>query len=287
MHRSAGFRVAAFVVLLLSALSFFTVATANDDPLTIGILPYLSTRSLFEQHDALRQFLQRRLKREVRFYTAKNFKEFYKSTARGDFDLVITAPHFARLAQIDYGYEPLAGYTGGVSVLLVVAKDSPIKGPQDLRGRVLAVPDRLAVVVMAGLLRLKELGLLPGRDYTVVTARSFNTAVMRVALNEADAALSAPPPLAQLPEDIRNRIRVLEPLGEVAPGLAVEANPRISKVEQEQLRRLWVEFGTKTEEGKAFLVKTGFQAIVPYNGTSLRHMDRFLPDTREYLSVTP
>lgn len=255
-------------------------AFAQDKPLEIGIHPYLSARALFTQHDPLRQFLAKRLKREVRFYTTATFKQFIDNALRGEYDLLITAAHIARLAQLEKGYEPIIGYTGGVDVLLVVAKDSPLTDVKALRNRKVAIPDRLALVAMTGIGKMKDLGLRPQKDFQLTEMNSFNTAMISVTLNQSDAAITSPPPLAQLPKEIRDQLRVLSNLGEVDPGLVVMINPKLPQPLRETIRKLCLEFAANTVEGKTFLQNSDFQKIVPLDQSGLRHMDRYMHETK-------
>lgn len=276
----------AFMFTLLGVFlagPFSHEAYAKDEPLEIGIHPYLSARALFTQHDPLRQFLEKRLKREVHFYTAATFKQFINNALHGEYDLIITAAHIARLAQIEKRYEPIMGYSGEVDVLLVVATDSPLTDAKALRNHHIAIPDRLALVAMTGIGKLKDLGLRPQKDYQLTEMNSFNTAMISVTLNQADAAITAPPPLAQLPKEVRDQLRVLSILGEIAPGLAVMVNPKLPPPLRETIKKACLEFSANTVEGRTFLQNSGFQKIIPLNPSSLRHMDRYMRETKDLI----
>jgi phosphonate transport system substrate-binding protein len=82
---------------LLAGLLPFSVQAAAV--FTLGIIPAHSPRVLTERYEPLRAYLESRLKQPVRIESAADFARFQARTVRGEFDLTVTAPHFARLAQ--------------------------------------------------------------------------------------------------------------------------------------------------------------------------------------------
>ena len=99
--------------LLISALcvpfaSF--AAEQNEGALEIGILPNISARMLLTQYEPMRRYLERVLGRKVQISTAQNWETFHKRTLEKEYDVVITAVHLGRVAEIDAGYRPLLIY---------------------------------------------------------------------------------------------------------------------------------------------------------------------------------
>ena len=139
---------AAAFVSSLSMAAFSRHATAAETttkPLEIGIIPNISTHALFAAYQPLRLYLEQQLGRPVILLTAPDFKTFYERTGKGDYDLAITPPHLARLAEIESGYVPLTTYQNGLDAILLVAKNSPIRAVAELRGKNIGVPDLLAL----------------------------------------------------------------------------------------------------------------------------------------------
>lgn len=257
-----------------------------DPPLQLGILPYLPARSLIAEHQPLRAFLQQSLGREVELYTAPDFQTFFESTRQGKYDVVITAAHFARVAQIDQGYVPMVRYSGGARGLVVVARNSPIRRLEQLRGKIIAGPDRLALVSLVVDRWLREHGLQEKRDYTLLPSVSFNTAILTVQHGEAAAAISAPAALRQMPAELRDSVRILGDTGDYT-NLIYLANPRLDKREIAQLGELILRFATDTQSGRAFLRSTGFGSIIPATAADMNRLDTYVPETRRLVAPRP
>jgi phosphonate transport system substrate-binding protein len=85
----------------------------------IGLLPNISARVLLAQYQPLRDFLSRELKRPVQLSTAPDWATFHQRTVALEYDLVITAAHLARLAQLERGHLPLVSYTPDIKGLVV------------------------------------------------------------------------------------------------------------------------------------------------------------------------
>lgn len=175
--------------LLLACLLFCTSpARADLPPLSFGVFPNLSARQVVEIYRPLAQALEKQLKREVVIYSARDFRTFAQRTARGEYDILLTAPHLAWLARQDAGYRPLLKYATPTHGLLVVRNDSAFHEPESLRGKTLARADALAVTVLATQTELAARGLRAGVDYQLRDAGTHNNAVMQVINKKAEAA---------------------------------------------------------------------------------------------------
>ncbi|WP_428026752.1 PhnD/SsuA/transferrin family substrate-binding protein [Arcobacter sp.] len=116
-------------------LLFFLICNlsyAQKSPIKIGIAPHSSTRVILESHQDLRLFLENYFKRPVQILTAKNFSEFTKRSNDGTYyDLILTSPNLAVLAQRLGGYTPLMTYKKGLSTILL-STDSNILNSKNL-----------------------------------------------------------------------------------------------------------------------------------------------------------
>ena len=93
-----------------------------------------------------------------------NFKAFFDATMKGDYDLAVAAPHFARVAQLDRKLVPLVSYEPRINALLIAPTESTISGPRDVRERAVAFANPQSLVAMYGQQWLKQAGLEPGRE---------------------------------------------------------------------------------------------------------------------------
>lgn len=122
---------------------------ADAGPVTLGILPFASPRTLFQRYAPLRDWLSRTLDREVRIETARDFETFLGRTDAGRYDLVLTGAHLARRAHRHGDYRPLVAATHRLSARVVTPTDSPIATVQDLAGKTIAAPPRLSMGTVA------------------------------------------------------------------------------------------------------------------------------------------
>lgn len=250
-------------------------------PLEIGVFPNLSARVVVTMYQPLRDFLEKDLGRPVEVYTAPDFRTFVERTQNGGYDVVITAPHLARLAQIETGYIPLANYTDPLRGLVVVPKRAPIAGLEDLRGKTVAVPDRLAVVSMVGVHLLRDHGLSPETGLHLAYAKSHVNAALSVLRGEADAAVVGSAPFAQLPKEVRDGLRVLA-YTEPIPSQFYLASPRLPPQVVADIGRALMGFAA-TPEGRRFMETNRFGGLKPTSEGDLKKMDPYAKEVRRLL----
>lgn len=252
-------------------------ALAQPQPLRVGIVPYLTPNTLIGLFQPVRRHLEAELGRTVELYTAPDVRTFFKRTLKPDFDLVITAAHQARLAQIEAGYQPLAHFSGPLYAAVIVAADANVHGLQDLRGRRIAVTDRSILVNIATFKALADNGVAE-MEFAPVPVNSQNAGILAVTRGDADAAVIAHFALKQVPLEQRSGIRLLYRSGAL-PNVILLARPTLASAEAEQLRRALLRLPT-TPEGARFLQQSGFQGIEAADDAYMKKLDNFLPETR-------
>ncbi len=249
---------ACFVMLIPPGASF-AQAHAPVQVLHIGILPISTTRTLIKNYQPLRIYLERELKRPVELHTAHDFRTFHFNTAKGDYDLIITASHLGRIAETDFSYIPLARYKAPHRTLLIVARDQPLKSIQDLRGKVVAGIDPIALAVNETVLWLKKQGLNAGVDYTLLETNSPVSAAYSVQNHQSAMAISSPQGIKQLPDNVKANIEVFASLPEL-PSLLWLAHPRMHR-EISGIKAALIHFSDQSEEGAEFYKATGYAGM--------------------------
>ena len=272
-------RLLGAAVLALTAAPHATAADTPVKPLEIGIIPNVSTHALFAAYQPLRLYLERRLGRPVMLLTAPDFKTFYERTGKGDYDLAITPPHLARLAETESGYVPLVTYQNGLDALLLVAKDSPIKAVAELRGKNIGVPDLLALAPMAGRHWLEQRGLKADTDYTLRITAPHNTAVLSVMRGDTDAAIVGSGPYRLMPAELRDGVRILANVGTVINATFM-AHPRLSADERTRVKDALLVFANESPEGKKFVKDNEFGGMKPLSSRDLKTMDRYTKEAK-------
>ncbi len=77
--------------------------------------------------------------------SAPNFKAFLDRTRKGEYDLVFTAPHMARLAELETGYQRVAMSTHHGRPIFLARRDSDINKLKDLKGKKISLPPIKAI----------------------------------------------------------------------------------------------------------------------------------------------
>ncbi len=272
----------ALLGLCLAALP----ARAADAPpaaLEMGVFPNLSPRAVIQLYQPLRLFLEKELRRPVNLYTAPDFATFVARTQKGEFDLLVTAPHFARLAQSEARYAPLANYAKRLQALIVVSGARTAPSLSGLRGGTIAIPDRVAVMSMMGIQKLRDAGLDPETDLTLFDARTHSNAAVSVQRGQTDAAIIGSVPFAQLPAEVRDQLKVLATVPPI-PNQFILAGPHLPAPEREKLRAALFNFAA-SPEGKRFLETNGFGGLSPAKDADLKAMDRYAQEAKRLLDT--
>jgi len=164
------------------------IAANQANAVDVGVFPYLSTRALLDVFEPVRVLLQAELKRPTNLFTAPSFKAYADRTQAGEYDVVVTPPHFARLAQREAGYIPLMMFTRELRGVVVVAKTSPLQTLSELKGKRIATPSKLALVTIMGGQLLRDNGLVNEADTLLKDVGSHSNAVLAVQRGEDEAA---------------------------------------------------------------------------------------------------
>lgn len=242
-------------------------AAAEQAVLRVGLQPTNATLSLLKLYHPMREHLERTLGRRVELYTAKSFREFLDAVAAEEFDVLVAAPHFGALA-LDYRYRPLFRYSSELAPVIVLSRGGGIHSGADLRDRKILTADPLtAVSVVAEHWLRVDFDLTAGRDYQLIPASNHLTAIRAVALGDADAAITTPPAIKQVPPDIRALVDTL-PCRLSVPGQFMMAHQRLGQDTIGALISALARFGD-TEGGKAFFAK-GYQGLVPLSDRDVR-----------------
>ncbi len=248
---------------------------------TLGVLPIHSSRVLVERYEPMRAYLEKNLQQPVRIESAPDFARFQARTLRGDFDLTITGAHFARIAQKDLAFQPLVQFMPDHDSLLIYSTDHPLGSPKDIKGKQLAVIDRLAITVMAAIQFLDDQGLESDKDYRVVEHRTHASVAHSLVSGLSAAAVTTSQGLLQIPDDLRQKLVVMKHIADI-PAFVFLAKPDLPRAQAEKLRAMLLEF-PKEAEGIDFLGHTGYSTIRAAGESSMKRADPYLKETRKVL----
>lgn len=277
----SGFRL---ILTTILAAWFFAApgALAAEGSLTLGIMPFNSALALIKTHQPLRQALERHLGQPIDVYTEADYTSFVRESLAGRYDLLITGPHFAVMS-IDKGYVPLVHYKAPLQPIFVIRPSSGITGPEQLKGKTIALSSRFSVSSIGGIKWLADRGLTAGHDYQIREYPTHGAAVAAVAVGEADAALTTHTPLKQIPPDIRDKV-VLLPSDIRIPHLMTLAHERLGKKAIDAVRRALLEFAD-SEDGQRFFQDTGYQGYAPVTEADIKALVPYVAIIRQQMKL--
>jgi len=275
------------VALLCSLVLIFPLRSEADDkgadsrPLSVGLMPYLTTRTLMANYQPIAVALEKALKQPVSLLTAPDFDTFVKRVLDGEYDIALLAPHYARLATKEYGYTPLLLHKSPIRGVLVSSKSQPLNGFEDLRGQNIAIVDRSALIVIAGALTLAENGLKENTDYRFVETVSHSSALHNAITGRARAAMISYSTLILAAPELQRDAVVWRDIANV-PGQVYIAHSRVPPGKQQAIKAALLAF-EKTPEGEQFFEKTKHGGFRELGAADNALLDRLLPETRRQL----
>ena len=92
--RFRAFLLAGLTLLLSVAMR---PAACADKPLVFGVFPNMTAKQIVETYQPLATALEKKLQRRVIVYSARDFRTFVERTRKGEYDILLTAPHLAWL----------------------------------------------------------------------------------------------------------------------------------------------------------------------------------------------
>lgn len=271
------------ICLLLSVLACWPLLL-QAEPLRLGIAPYLSTRTLMVESAPLKNFLAQKLNEQVSVGTAANPGKFAQRMVRGDFDVALLAPHFARYMQQTYRYQVLVGVRSDFYALLLVPKDDPARNVADIKGRVLNLPHHLSLVALETERYLRQLGVDPARDLRQHFHSTDNNAVLALIGQRQGVTATSRAVFERMPAEIRGQLRILGSTAS-ALSLVLVANPNLPPQRVAAIKAAVSEFPF-SEAGLDYFQARGVN-LVPVGDDDLKSYDGLLPlmskDLREFL----
>ena len=273
-------------LLVLSCLMAMPFARAQEKsalrPLTIGLMPYLSTRTLMASYQPIAVALEQELKQPVQLQTAPDYDTFIKRVLDGEYDVALLAPHYARLATREFGYNPLLVHKAPIRGVLVTGRSKPLSSAEDLRGQTIAVAERSALLVIVGALILSDEGVKEGSDYQFAETVSHSSALHNAISGKSRAALISYSTLILAAPELQRDAVIWRELSTI-PGQFYIAHNRIPTERQKAIKSALQAF-EKTADGQQFFEKTKHGGFRDPNREDGEFLDRLLPETRRQIA---
>lgn len=256
-------------VLLLVAAQ----AVSARPALVFGVYPYLAAGEIVRQYGPLRDYLARVLGRPVIMVSAPDFPAFIERTRTGAYDIVFTAPHMGRLAEVRDGWRRVVQTGFRMEIVVLSAKDSPIRQLEDLRGRSVALGSRGSMTYQIVNRALQEKGLALERDVAVVETASFSNVLQAVVHRQADGGATGLNLFEAAPAGEQALLRLVF-RAPPSPGFVIMAGRRLSDDEVRVLREALMVFN-ETPAGADYFRSTRQIDFRPLDEATMRSIDPF------------
>lgn len=198
---------------------------------------------------------------------------------KGEYDVAVTGPHLARLAQIDANLQPILTYRPALAALLITPAAKPMRSAADLRGQALAFANPQSLPALRGLQWLADQGLRAGTDFQIAKTPTDDSLGQMLLTGGAAAAILSGGEFRQIPEAQRNQLVVFTTFAEL-PSLTFAVHPRLAAADVATLKAELLAF-PNTAEGRQFFSISGFQGIREFGANELAStMDPYLDDVR-------
>lgn len=262
-------------------MGIFCLFLNGDSSLKIGIAPHSSTRVILETHQDLRIFFEKYFNRPVEILTAKNFSEFAQRCNEGTYyDLIVTSPNLAYLAQKMGGYSPLMTYTKGLTSI-IIAKDKDILKNKTYPFKVIGL-DPVSFATLTAQEWLETQGLYEGKEVNYLYSSASDSAASILLNNEANMSIMSLPNYLKLPENIKNRVSII-----------YQSSPKPSRIylakstkglTLEDWEKALNEF-SNSQEGKNHLATTKLEGFKKMKTDDLKDMENVANKTYERLNT--
>lgn len=261
-----------FILALLALPANAQAETATL--IRFGIFPYISPAKLVKYHTPLKQLISESVKQPVSMMTAPDFTSFIDNTRKGQYDFILTAPHLARLAEKESGYQRVLRTSSQVRGIFLTNKNSGIERLEQLEHRTIMIAQRSSVLFQMSEKQLQDHGLIDGKNITILEAHTHSNSISAPLRGEADAAVTGARLFQSLQHELRDQLNIIAETPAV-PGLMIMAHPRVPREKVTQVQQAGLSFND-TVEGKEYFQRTRLQGFEIITNEAMRSLDGYL-----------
>lgn len=222
-----------------------------------GLAEQASFSDMQEKYNGFAEFLGQTVKKKVTLEVSQNIKSAVESLAKGRYDLAYVRPaNVAAKAMRDNKYKLVAMAKGAFVASFIVTKDSPLRKPEDVLNKRIAMPDKGSLMANMGLATLRDMG---GTKPDLIRYAHYQDAVnFMVDKGFSDVGVVAPV-VATVWEKAGGRVLFTS---RKMPFWCIIAGPEMSDADIAKLRDALVGM-ENTPEGQKILKRIGVKGWVP------------------------
>lgn len=264
------YKMLLYLVMLLSLHSY---SFAEDMSLRFGLFPYVNPAKLIEHHKSFVEHLEMATGRKIQLLTSPDYKTFLQRTRDNEFDIILTAPHFGRLAEVESAYQRIAMTTHMVQGIFLVNSNSRIKNLTGLKEKRITIAAPTSIIYRLAEHQLRDdHGLVNGKNIEIVTTGTHNNSMYAVIKGESEAAVTGIKLFQGLQKKsgpIVRKIGKTKPI----PGFMLLANKNVPKPLVLKLRKSALSFSS-LQKGEKYIFR-GYKKI---NDHTMRMLDAYTND---------
>ncbi len=244
---------------LLLLFSLTSTAVATERTLTFGVVPQQSAKKLARLWTPILAHLESKTGYKLVFKTAKDIPTFERRLAAGEYDIAYMNPYHYTVFQRDPGYQAFAKEKDKqIKGIVVVRKDSPLTGLNELADQTLAFPSPAAFA--ASVLPRARLSS-DAIEYSTQYVSSHDSVYLGVARGLFPAGGGVVRTFRNTDPEVRDQLRVLWTTKPYTPH-AFAAHPRLPYEAVAKIREAMVSMDT-TAVGKQLLGTVKFKGVEP------------------------
>ena len=214
----------------------------------LGVFPYLPALTIDRLYGPMADAFSMQLGRLVRLRTKSTFENFEDAIEGQSYDIIFVHPFFFVDAVDHHGYLPLARLDQELHAVLVANEDSDILMLDDLAGKTIGLPPKLAAVSKLIKSALMDDGVRPGLDIGIRHFRNKASCVQAL-VGGAVEACGVPAFILRELDSFANRpLRVVFEAPPVSH-FAFAVHNRVPEEERRQLRDMVLSLGDGRIDG--------------------------------------
>jgi phosphonate transport system substrate-binding protein len=252
---------ARLAALLIAALTVMP-ASAQELVLAInaGVTYHVTPQEIREKYKGLADLIGKELKRTVLVQPVDDYQRLRKGLDQGEYDLAFVHPaHHAMISERDKKYKLVVltkGFTD-YKAFFLVKKDSPLKKPEDLRGKKIGTPDPDSITAVITRAELRDLGVDTAKS-PIQTTRYQDAVPFMVENGFVDAGSVGSAAIAKAWRDQGGRVLVES---RPVPIKHFIASTKLSDGDIEKVRGVLLGLD-QTPAGRTILEHIGFKGFV-------------------------
>lgn len=264
-HRLLFRTISALFSILLIVVFHASPAEPNSvavqPPYTLGVFPHLSSGQIEKLFAPFAAHLSKELGRQIHLRTKPNFADFTAELERQTYDLAFVQPFDYVAAHDKYGYVPLVRRTGSLAAILVVRPDSPLHSLQDLKGKRIGLPPKIAAVSFLTRKALLDAGMDINKDVSLHYLKAHDACLNQLLLNKVDVCGSSEHPIRYFENKWHVQFRELTKTQTIPTPLFI-AHSRLPPDARDAIKHAILSW-QETKQGRSMLQSSGITMFQP------------------------